>query len=270
MRNIKILFSSLLLIITFTGCLRVNTTINLNPDGSGTIEETVFMKAAVLDMIRQFTSAFDENGEAEEFTFYKEDEQRNKAGDYGEGVVFKGGQILSEPDWEGYKVIYSFSDINKLKIDPSPDNKVNIGDEVQEESEPVREFVTFNFNKGNPSELKINFPKPDFDNDERTETVEADTTDAGMNEMFKNMFEGMKISVNLKVNGKIEETNASFVKDNNITMMEIDFANILLDDNLVKVLDSQKPQSLDEFRELTKDVEGIKIEFNEQVNVKFR
>jgi hypothetical protein len=272
MRKLKFLAGSLLLLITFTGCLRVDTTINLNPDGSGTIVETVFMKSAVLDMIRQFTSAFDENEETEEFNFYNEEEQRKKATDYGEEVEFNSGEELYEPEWEGYRVVYSFRDINKLKIDPSPDDKVNIGDEVETEENVDREYLTFNFKKGNPSDLNINFPKPDFENEETTEvieSVEADSSNTEMTEMFKNMFEGMTIAVNLRLNGKIEETNATFVNDNVITMMEIDFTNILLNEDLVKALEVQKPQSLEEFRNLTKDIEGIKIEFNDKVNVKF-
>lgn len=273
MRGFKFLSGVFLSVIIFAGCLRVNTTINVNPDGSGTIEEIVFMKGEVLEMIRQFASSFDESGEAEEFSFYKEEEQKNKAGEYGEGVMFLNGEEIFETGWEGYKVTYSFSDINKLKLDPSPDNKVNLGDEVPEETEADRQFITFNFKKGNPSELNITFPLRDFDDANTTEsqeTVEADTTDEGMTEMFKRMFDGMRISVNVNVNGNISETNASFIEGTNLTLMDIDFANLLKNEDMVKKLESKKPESLEEFREITKDIDGIKIEFNDEVKVKFR
>lgn len=273
MRGFKLLSGVFLLVITLTGCLRVNTTINVNPDGSGTIEETVFIKGEILDMIRQFASSFDESGEAEEFSFYKEEEQKNKAGEYGEGVMFLNGEEIFETGWEGYKVTYSFSDINKLKLDPSPDNKVNLGDEVPEETEAERQFITFNFRKGNPSELNITFPLRDLDDPKTTEspeTVEADTTDEGMTEMFKRMFDGMRISVNVSVNGNITETNASFLEGTKLTLMDIDFSNLLVNDDIVKKLESKKPESIEEFREITKDIEGIKIEFNDNVKVKFR
>lgn len=274
MRKIKVLLSAFIFIITLTGCLRVNTTINLNPDGSGTIEETVFMKGAILDMIRQFASSFDESGEAEEFSFYKEEEQIAKAIDYGEGVAFLSGEEIFETDWEGYKVTYAFTDINKLKIDPSPDNKVNLGDEVETSSETVREYLTFSFKKGSPADLTIKLPQPDFSKDEETEIVETEVTDSlnddSMTEMFKNMFDGMRMSVNLKLNGQIEETNAAFVNGNVITMIDVDFTNILLNEDVIKTLESKKPESMEDFREITKDIEGIKIEFNDEVTVRFR
>lgn len=272
MRALKILTGVLLIIILFTGCLRVNTEINLNPDGSGTIEETVFIKGEVLDMIRQFTSAFDENEEKNEFKFYSEEEQKNKANNYGEGVAFVRGEEIFESNWEGYKVIYSFADINKLKIDPSPDNKVNLGDETENVEPEVREYITFNFSKSNTSNLKINIPRMDFDENEESETIETTESDSAsteMTEMFKNMFDGMKMSVFLTLNGKVEQTNATYVHDNNITLVEVDFTNILKNDEVVKVLEGKKPQSMEEFRELTKDIEGIRIEFQEQVDVKF-
>lgn len=273
MRGFKLLSVVFLLVLTLTGCLRVNTTINVNPDGSGTIEETLFMKGEVLDMIRQFASSFDESGEAEEFSLYKEDEQKNKASEYGEGVVFLKGEQIVETGWEGYRVTYSFNDINKLKLDPSPDNKVNIGDEVNEEAEAARQFITFNFSKGNPSELNITFPLRDFDESsstEVTETTEADTSDENMTEMFKRMFDGMRVSVNVNVKGNITETNASFVEGSKITLMDIDFTNLIMNEDAIKKMESKKPESLEEFREMTKDIDGIIIEFNDLVKVKFR
>lgn len=270
MIKMKLLAVVFVTILTFTGCLKVNTTVSLNPDGTGEIEETVMIKSEILDMIRQFAGAFDETKNSEEFSFYKEEEQKNKASSYGEGITFKGGMELKETDWEGYKVVYSFTDINKLKINPSPDDKISLGEEIEKTEETTDEFLTFKFNKGNPSDLRIIFPKPDFDDSEPAETIEPDSVNADMTEMFRNMFDGMKISVNLRVKGKIQETNASFVSDNTITMMEIDFTNLLKNDEIVKTLESQKPKSLEDFRELTKDIEGIKIDFNDEIKVKFK
>jgi hypothetical protein len=91
-----------------------------------------------------------------------------------------------------------------------------------------------------------------------------------MTEMFKRMFDGMRISVNVNVNGNITETNASFLEGTNLTLMDIDFANLLKNEDMVKKLESRKPESIEEFREITKDIDGIKIEFNDEVKVKFR
>lgn len=271
MRIIKVIIGSVFLLAALTGCLKVNTTINLNPDGTGTIEETVMMKSTIISMIKEFTESFEEeNVEAEEFKLYKEEEQRAKASDFGEGVEFVSGSEILEPDFEGYKVIYSFTDINKLKLNPSPDNKVNFGDEPEESSESEKEFLTFNFKKGSPSELSIFFPKTDFIDEEDIEDESTDSLETGMNEMFNMMFDGMRISMNLNLNGKVSETNATFVQDSIITMVDIDFAELMKDKDIMSSLEKNKPKSLEEFRELTKDIDGIKIEFNEEVTVKFQ
>ena len=58
----------------------------------------------------------------------------------------------------------------KLKINPSPDDKMPFGDEMMTKDEkPVDDLLKFNFKKGNPSTLVINFPKPKMDEKSKTE-----------------------------------------------------------------------------------------------------
>ena len=45
--------------VLFTGCLEVDTTIHLNKDGSGTLEESVLMSSQVIEMISAFAASFD-------------------------------------------------------------------------------------------------------------------------------------------------------------------------------------------------------------------
>ena len=59
MKHIKYLFVGIIFSIFLTGCLQVNTTVNLNKDGSGTIEEIFVMKTEVINMMKEFAMAFD-------------------------------------------------------------------------------------------------------------------------------------------------------------------------------------------------------------------
>ena len=59
MKHIKYLFIGIIFSIFLTGSLQVSTTVNLNKDGSGTIEEIFVMKTEVINMMKEFAMAFD-------------------------------------------------------------------------------------------------------------------------------------------------------------------------------------------------------------------
>ena len=66
-------------IVFFSGCLQVNTNIKVNPDGSGTIEETVMMSNEVIKMFKQFASSFSEDSsKTEDFEMFKKKMQKKE------------------------------------------------------------------------------------------------------------------------------------------------------------------------------------------------
>ena len=74
MSSLKRFVLPLMLIILLSGCLKVETTINVNTDGSGTIVETVMLSSEFADMIEEFSQSFDENAEKEEFSLFNEED----------------------------------------------------------------------------------------------------------------------------------------------------------------------------------------------------
>ena len=99
-------------------------------------------------------------------SMFKESEIKDKASNYGEGVKYISGEKVVIDGYEGFKALYSFKDINKVKINPSPEDKMPFGDEFKnEEEKPVDDNLKFNFAKGNPSTLVIDFPKPELDDE---------------------------------------------------------------------------------------------------------
>ncbi|MEO8232584.1 MAG: hypothetical protein ABI638_09890, partial [Ignavibacteriota bacterium] len=153
MKHIKYLFVGIIFSIFLTGCLQVSTTVNLNQDGSGTIEELFVMKTEVINMMKEFAMAFDST-KANDFDMFKESEIKDKASNYGEDVKYISGEKVVIDGYEGFKALYSFTDINKVKINPSPEDKMPFGDEFKnQEEKPVDDNLKFNFTKGNPSIL---------------------------------------------------------------------------------------------------------------------
>jgi hypothetical protein len=272
MKHINYLFIGIIFSIFFTGCLQVNTTVNLNKDGSGTIEETVMMKTEVINMMKEFAMSFDST-KSEEFNMFNEKDLKDKASNFGEGVKYVSGEKFATDNYEGFKAVYSFSDINKIKLNPSPEDKIPYGAELGEtEVESPDDLLKFNFKKGNPSTLVINFPKPQpEDKIESKDTTEfQDTTfNEEAEQKMIEMFDGMKMALYFNFKDKIVETDASFVDGSKVTFLDIDFSEIIKNKDVFKKFQDSKPETLEEFKEVVGDMKGIKIEFKDQVTIKF-
>ena len=275
MKNLKYFFLGSLLMMFLSGCLQVNTKVNLNKDGSGTIEETVVMKNAVIDMMKEFAMSFDST-KSEDFNMFNETELKEKASNYGEGVKYISGEKYSMEGYEGYKVIYAFSDINKIKLSPSPQDKVPFGDELNEpEDKAVDDYLKFDFTKGDPSILVINFPKPQAKDEEEVEPdsaytpIEDSTFTQETEQKMMEMFDGMKMSIYFNFKDGIDETDASFVNGSEVTLMQFDFSEIIKNKEVFKNFQNAKPETMEEFKAVVGDIEGIKIEFKDKVTIKF-
>ena len=273
MTNLKLVLAVFVILSLFTGCLQVDTKVNLNKDGSGTIEETVLMKSEFINMMKEFFAAFDST-KSEDFNMFNEEELKTKVSDYGEDVKYISGEKYSIQGYEGFKALYSFKDINKIKLDPSPEDKVPFGDEIEESEETpaVDDFLRFKFLKGNPSTLEVEFPKPQGEKSENTgETTEyEDSTfnNEGM-EKLNEMFNGLKFSMILNFNDGIDETDASFVENNTVTLLQVDFTEIMKNKDVMKNLERKKPETMEAFKEAVGDLKGIKIEFKDKITIKF-
>ncbi len=271
MKNIKLILLTIFTTISFYGCLQVDTKVNLNQDGSGTIEETVLIKSAVLNMMKDFAMSFDST-KSEEFNIFKEDELISKAQNFGEGVKYLSGEKVTIKGYEGYKAIYAFEDISKVVINPSPDDKLPFNDQPVEEKS--KDNLKFKFKKGNPSTLVINFPKPELDKQSESETEENKESEDSLSnnaelDKLVEMFDGMKMKLSIDFNKNIEETDASFVNGSEVTLMQIDFSELLKDKDILKSLQSIKPETMEEVNEIIGNIPGIKIETKEKVTIKF-
>lgn len=275
MKKIKFIFAGFIFSTLFVGCLQVDTKVNVNKNGSGTIEETVVMKNAVIQMFKGFAVMFDST-KNEEFQMFKEDELKSKAADYGEGVEYVSGEKYLIEGYEGYKVVYAFKDINKIKLSPNPDDKMPFGEEVMSakvnEEKSVDDYLKFNFTKGNPSTLIIDFPKPQAEVDsvvEDTEAIQDSAFNDDMTNKLTEMFDGLKMNLTIYFNEDIDETDASFVDGNKVTLMQIDFSEILKHKDVLGKLQKSKPKTMEQFNEAVGDMEGIKVEFKDKIKVKF-
>lgn len=272
MKILKTVFIYASLTLLLVGCLQVDTTINVAKDGSGTINEKVLLSRTFVNMMKEFAQAFQDSTSTEEFSFFKEDEIRADAKDYGKDVKYVSHELISDDNWEGFEVVYSFNDITKIKIQPDPGSKVGMDDE-EGETTADEEYYFFKFKKGDVSELIIDRPPIELnsDSEENKDTVEtSEQNDEEMGEEFLKMMEGMKINIAVQVDGKIASTNASYVDGSNITLFQMDFSEMMKDKENFKEFKNKEPKNIEEMKEFLEKFPGMKIEVEKPISVKFK
>jgi len=273
-RSLVLLF----VVLFITGCFKVNTKVIVNADGSGIIEELLLLSDATIKIFNEFAGSFDESAkDKNEFKVFKLEELKSKAANYGSGVKFVSAQPHKPEGWDGYKVQYSFADIKKVKMNMNED-KTPIGEnQLPAETESKPQFVSFDFSKNRPAELTVIMPVKDFD-DKKSETsetsgtaeVSSDTTGNAMLQQMYEMMSEMEMSFKVRVNGTISETNATFVEGNTLTLMYINFGSLLKNVENIKEIESLvKIESLEDAKKLMSKFDGIKIEIQDKVKVKF-
>jgi hypothetical protein len=262
-----------LLVLTsaLMGCFESIVLLRVNKDGSGTVEETVVISDKFMELMKSFGG--EEEGEAEEQDPIDEQQLMDKAASMGEGVRYVSAEPVKTDRGSGYKAIYSFSDINDVRINQNPGENVSPPPMGGEEEGPVEEWLRFNFKGGKTATLEIIYPQDvaeDIDQEEAAE-AEADLeSNPEMMQMMQELYEDMHIGIAVEVNGEIVETNASYVDGSTVTLMDIDFAKILEDEQKFKELMSANPETVEEMKELVKDNPGIKVEIEKAIQIRFR
>ncbi len=264
----------LISLVFLSGCIDYSSTVKLNKDGSGTIEETVLMSNMMTQMMKSFSqSSNDSTSNQNEFSLLDEDQLIQQAKEMGNGVKFLNAEEVTLDGKEGYKAYYSFDNIESLKLSDNPQEKIPADDMMmEEETEETPENITFSFTKGNPASLEIIFPQEDENTEEVMDSLDLgiDSTDAQMmGEQMKMFMKDFRVSMKLQVNGDIEETNAEYVDGNTITMFEMDFATLMKFPEKYEKFQKINPNSIYEIKDLLGDVPGFKLELNRKVYVKF-
>ncbi len=256
--------------VLFNGCIQIETTLFINKDGSGTINERVVMSKAFVNMLKDFARSFQDSTSTEEFTLFKDDEIIDDAKNYGADVNYVSHNFISDENWEGYTAIYSFNDVSKIKISPDPDDKVEVG-MGDEETGQAKEFYYFSFIQGDIAELIIDRPEIEKDKGE-SEEIEQDETEEINDEIgdeFLEMMDGMSIKIKVGVDGNIVNTNASYVDGSEVTLFQMDFSEMMKDKDNFKEFTNKEPKNLDEMKEFLEKFPSMKIEIEKPIKIKF-
>jgi hypothetical protein len=206
-----------------------------------------------------------EGAEKKPFNIFDEAKLKKEAAEMGEGVQYVSGEKITAEKFEGYKATYSFSDINKLKLNPAASGEM-LGGEANEEKK--KEVITFQLTKGDTSKLVVKMPPPDPNKKPKQQDNAAEAE--MMMAMMKQVMGGMKASIVIEIEGDIVTTNATHSDGKRITIMEMDLDKIIADEKAFKKMTETEPESFEEMQKIGNSIPGIKIDENKELTIEFK
>lgn len=264
----------ILLVFGLVGCIDVDTVVYVEPDGSGVVEEKMLMSGELVGLAAQMQSEGSGEGSS---GLYEREELELRAMTMGPGVSLVSVDPISAGQRKGYKAVYSFQDINKLRLNQNPGDKAPSGPGAPEASSK-EEPITFKFTPGPTPELIIRSgpigarefedgpsPKAEKQSGGPTDEAGAEMAMAMMKEMFKDL----RIAFSVEVKGRIVDTNATFREGSRVTLMELDFRKLLANAEKFKEFAESDPQSVADAKSLMQGIEGIKAELNPEIRIRF-
>ncbi len=260
--------------LAVAGCMEIETVVRVNPDGSGTITERIVMSNEIVEMMKGMAP------EGQSAELFNEQELRDAAPGYGEGVSYVSAENVESEFGSGYEVRYAFADVNRIRVGQDPGDKMP-GDETMEGEETADEgdFTTFTMRPGSPAELVIHWPVDEDETGSLTATETASTSETSAEqtteqqeaamEMMKMAFQDMRMSLHVEVAGQVVDSNATHLDGNRVTLVDIAFAEFLESEEVMQAMASNDDQSVADMKEMMALIPGLKMEIEPEVSVLF-
>jgi hypothetical protein len=195
---------------------------------------------------------------------------KDEAARMGSGVAFVSAQKTSTEKGNGYKVLYSFKDIGKVKLSQNPASGLTMPSSGgSTASTAATETITFTFTPGSPATLMIIEPKPAQAAKPATPAASGADADKMMAQV-KPLYADMHIVLTIEVQGTITSTNAAYANGSTVTLVDMDFAKILADEATFKKLSASQNQPMSEVQKMVKAVPGVKIDSQDSVKISFK
>jgi len=265
-----------------SGCVTSDTLIKLNPDGSGVVVQKTLMST---EMIAQLTTMM--QGLAQQIAgneasqkdmrmpeLFREKDARARAAKMGEGVSFVSSRKITIEGMEGQEATYAFRDVTKLKLNEKPETPSMLG--LQASSSGSGSETTFRFSRlqnGHSQLTAVFSPRPSKKASSEESVTEpnraAKAPTAEQLEQAKKFFAGFRIGMAVEVQGNLVKTNSVYQEGAKVTLLEMDFSELLSNDTLLQQAAAIKGQNLDEAKELLKGLKGFKINLDPEVKIEF-
>ncbi|MEX2272408.1 MAG: hypothetical protein WD690_13100 [Vicinamibacterales bacterium] len=284
MRNLKLL-TVLAVAIASTGCLRMTYALNLKPDGSGTIVQTLAMsKASVQQLTAVLGSALGLEGSppaADASTagspFPKPEQLKAQAAALGDGVRFVSATPFPDGTFEGQTVTYAFDDVRKLKLNMATMLAGGMSGKTTGAPDPAADLAVTLTRAGDRSTLVLKMPKiPEPDAAQKAQAEEAikksgvdpASVPPEVEAMMKKMMEGLFIEAAINIDGSIVTTNAPFVQGTKITLLQFDWTEMAKSGRSMG--DLMKMQPGGDIQQMLTRIPGMKVALLPEIRIEFR
>jgi len=289
MRNKILGLLATALTLLLSGCIDISTVVEVAPDGSGTVEERMLMSKKMAEMVASMEESMEgetKDAEPAESPLLDREELAASAKNMGPGVELVSAEPLETEQGSGYVAKYSFKDINQLQLNQNPSEKApKEGGSQSEEKEEKEERIRFVFEPGDEPVLVIHTPqdneaekegKEDAAKDESKDEAETDAAAGEKDEsekqmammMMRQMFDGLRINIQVKTRTEIVETNATFRDGNTVTLMSMDFGKLLADPEKFEAFAESGADSVEAAKKMMQEIPGIEVDLNPEVRIK--
>jgi hypothetical protein len=251
--------------LLFMGCISSGVTVKVNKDGSGEIIQTFQIK-------REFVGFLSMSEEPTDPNLIDKEALEMAAQAMGEGVSLEKVEAMPETSpYAGYIAYFKFKDISKIKVSASPSTSPEAAEEDN------NEWITFDFKKGSTSKLTM-YLENTPEEEEVTELVEQEDLDTeeaaseigeGMGEQLMEIYKDMHYWMNVEVNGKIIDTNASFTDGSVITLFDMNFEKIVENTELFEKVTGEDPGSMKEYKDELATA-GVFIDDQAEIIISFK
>ena len=216
-----------------------------------------------MEMMQGFSDSNDDPPPSSSEDLIDPEGMQELASAMGEGVRFVSATPIPDSSGSmGYSALFEYDDISTVRINPM------LGAPSDDEESADGDAVTFDYSGGKQPKLSISLNQAGDDESEDTENQSPEDA-AMMASMMKPFLGGMAFTVAVKIDSGIRSTDASYVDDDTITIMDFKMNDILNNEKLFsKVVASNSISD----KEMQKDLEaaGVRIEGKEIVTVNFR
>lgn len=255
----KKIILTIIIPLLFMGCISSGVTVKVNKDGSGKIIQTFKIK-------RDFVGFLSMSEEPTDPNLIDREALELSAQSMGEGVSFVKVVPMSEDSpYAGYTAYFSFKNIALIQVSASPSTSPEAA------SEENNDWIKFDFEKGPTSKLTmhlIDIPEEETSIVEEDEELEA-SADEGLGDQLKEIYKDMHYWMTFEFNGKITDTNASFVDGSQITIFDMNFEKIVENDELFKKVTNDDPGSMIEYKDELATA-GVFIDDQDKITVNFK
>ena len=254
-----------------TGCFQSSILVKLNPDGSGTIEQTLSMATQTIEQLKALAAmdADKKGADADTNELFSVERAKAAAAKMGTGVSFVSASKANTQGRTGLKAVYAFKDIRTLALNAMPPSfAADLSNKV---SDPMSLSFTQLPNghalltiKNDETAADMMPMKPAAGAPARP--ARGGGADDEAQAMVKAMLGGLKVDLAIQV-GHVIKTNIPYVIGSTVTVISVDFDQVLANTAAFDKLD--KAQTPVEMKAALRSVKGIKINVEPELKIEF-